>query len=48
MTSADAPMTRVTRRFYEHCRDFFARHQQEFRLRQEPPGPGAMQASSLL
>jgi len=32
MTSADAPMTRVTRRFFEHCEAFFARHQDEFLL----------------
>ena len=32
MTSADAPMTRVTRRFLEHCEAFFLRHQDEFRL----------------
>ena len=42
MTSADAPMTRVTQRFYEHCRDFFARRGDEFRL---TPGPAAPQAS---
>jgi len=32
MTSADAPMTRVTMRFLEHCEAFFARHRDEFRL----------------
>lgn len=32
MTSADAPMTRVTRRFLGHCEAYFARHQDLFRL----------------
>lgn len=32
MTSADAPMTRVTRRFLEHCEAFFGRHKDLFRL----------------
>jgi len=36
MTSADAPMTRVTRRFFEHCEAFCARHQDESLL---PPSP---------
>ena len=36
MTTADAPMTRVTRRFFEHCEAFFARHRDEFLL-PEPP-----------
>jgi DNA-binding transcriptional LysR family regulator len=38
MTSADAPMTRVTQRFYEHCREFFARRGDEFRLDAAAPG----------
>jgi DNA-binding transcriptional LysR family regulator len=36
MTSADAPMTRVTQRFLAHCEAFFKRHQDAFRL--PPPG----------
>lgn len=36
MTSADAPMTRVTQRFLAHCEEFFARHRDAFRL--PPPG----------
>ena len=32
MTAADAPMTRVTRRFLEHCRGFFARNRRRFTL----------------
>jgi DNA-binding transcriptional LysR family regulator len=32
MTSRDAPMTRITQRFYEHCVEHFARHADDYRL----------------
>lgn len=34
MTSSDAPMTRVTRSFFEYCKDFFERNKQSFGLRE--------------
>ena len=32
MTSADAPMTRVTQRFLDHCRDYFAKNAERYKL----------------
>lgn len=32
MRSTEAPMTRVTRRFYEHCRQHFKEHKSDYRL----------------
>lgn len=32
MTSTDAPMTRITQRFYEYCVQHFAEHQDRYRL----------------
>jgi DNA-binding transcriptional LysR family regulator len=39
MTSSDAPMTRVTRRFFDHCRDFFGRNRDAFSLAAAAPAP---------
>jgi len=33
MTSTDAPMTRVTQKFYEYCQDYFAANRESFLLR---------------
>jgi len=37
MTSSDAPMTRVTKRFLAHCRLFFDRHKRDFGLPDRRP-----------
>ena len=35
MTSTDAPMTRVTRRFYEYCEDYFSVNRESFLLTEQ-------------